>query len=153
MNLYFFQYSPQAEQGTVKTHSEYGEAPNLDFHVKTAVRNVLSSDFNLTRKARQISHGDSLLGGYHSSDKQEHPLHEPTGEKTRKTFDFTSEWMHNISENNDWNETFLCVICISWVRDSFFFIKGLSTLGSPVTISKQLRVPKHQAFISSTHLI
>ena len=42
------------------------------------------------RYSRQIDRTDSLLGGFNVQDSSELPLHEPTGEKTRKTYDFTS---------------------------------------------------------------
>jgi len=42
------------------------------------------------RYSRQIDRTDSLLGGFNAQETSELPLHEPTGEKTRKTYDFTS---------------------------------------------------------------
>ena len=47
-------------------------------------------DLNLTRRAaRQIDRTDALLGGFNGRDQESHPLQRPTGEKTRKTYDFT----------------------------------------------------------------
>ena len=43
------------------------------------------------RLAKQIDRTDALLGGLNVDDTAELPLHEPTGEKTRKTYDFTSK--------------------------------------------------------------
>ena len=43
------------------------------------------------RYSRQIDRTDSLLGAFNVQETAELPLHEPTGEKTRKTYDFTSE--------------------------------------------------------------
>jgi len=43
------------------------------------------------RYSRQIDRTDSLLGGFNVHDTAELPLLEPTGEKTRKTYDFTSK--------------------------------------------------------------
>ena len=61
--------------------------------IKSALRDVLSDDFNLTRTSRQIDRTDSILGNFNLRDEDgsEYPLHEPTGEKTRKTYDFTSK--------------------------------------------------------------
>ena len=42
------------------------------------------------RYPRQIDRTDSLLGGFNNLETSELPIHEPTGEKTRKTYDFTS---------------------------------------------------------------
>lgn len=47
---------------------------------------------NATRSAKQIDRTDALLGGINVADTSELPLHEPTGEKTRKTYDFTSKY-------------------------------------------------------------
>ncbi len=55
---------------------------------------VLDNDHdegNKIRKSKQIDRTDSLLGGFNVRDASELPLHEPTGEKTRKTYDFTSK--------------------------------------------------------------
>jgi hypothetical protein len=41
------------------------------------------------RDRRQIDRTDALLGGFNVIDAAELPLHEATGEKTRKTYDFT----------------------------------------------------------------
>jgi hypothetical protein len=68
--------------------------------LKTALRDVLQRDFNLTRTSRQIDRDDSLLSGGNTGawdnlrddDGNEYPIHEATGEKTRQTFDFTSEF-------------------------------------------------------------
>lgn len=46
---------------------------------------------NLVRERRQIDRTDALLGGFNVVDATELPLLESTGEKTRKTYDFTSE--------------------------------------------------------------
>ena len=43
------------------------------------------------RYSRQIDRTDSLLGAFNVQETAELPLHEPTGEKTRKTYDFTSK--------------------------------------------------------------
>ena len=61
--------------------------------IKSALRDVLSDDFNLTRTTRQIDRTDAILGNFNLRDEDgsEYPLHEPTGEKTRKTYDFTSK--------------------------------------------------------------
>ncbi len=41
------------------------------------------------RYSRQIDRTDSLLGAFNVQETSELPLHDPTGEKTRKTYDFT----------------------------------------------------------------
>ena len=43
------------------------------------------------RYSRQIDRTDSLLGAFNVQETSELPLHDPTGEKTRKTYDFTSK--------------------------------------------------------------
>ena len=55
------------------------------------------NDFNLTRRHRQIDRTDALLGGFSSRDQLDHPLQEPTGEKTRKTYDFTKTYHVGLS--------------------------------------------------------
>ena len=53
---------------------------------------------NLTRRApRQIDRTDALLGGFNGRDQEEHPLQRPTGEKTRKTYDFTKTYHVGLS--------------------------------------------------------
>ena len=55
-------------------------------------------DLNLTRRAaRQIDRTDALLGGFNGRDQEEHPLQRPTGEKTRKTYDFTKTYHVGLS--------------------------------------------------------
>ena len=49
------------------------------------------TDNSADRKSKQIDRTDALLGGFNAADATELPLHEPTGEKTRKTYDFTSK--------------------------------------------------------------
>ena len=50
-------------------------------------------NFNITsRGARQIDRTDALLGGFNIRDQSEYPLQDPTGEKTRKTYDFTKSF-------------------------------------------------------------
>lgn len=46
------------------------------------------------RNARQIDRSDDLLDSFNeiSDHEDEPPLHIPTGEKTRKTYDFTGEY-------------------------------------------------------------
>ena len=44
-----------------------------------------------SRASKQIDRTDALLGGFNVADATELPLHEATGEKTRKTYDFTSK--------------------------------------------------------------
>jgi hypothetical protein len=57
------------------------------------MRRVLSEEYNLTsgRGGRQTDRTDALLGGFNGRDPSPspHPLHAPSGEKTRKTYDFT----------------------------------------------------------------
>lgn len=112
-----FQYSAQAEQGTVEGLGTLGSAsgfaadsPNLAQHIKSAVRDVLRHDFNLSSRTPKhiISSGSSSSSSGssgasdalfhhlnhhspHDGDVADYPLHEPTGEKTRKTYDFTRE--------------------------------------------------------------
>ena len=49
------------------------------------------------RQQKQIDRTDSLLGGYNAANSEELPLHDPTGEKTRKTYDFTRKSCINYS--------------------------------------------------------
>ena len=68
------------------------KALSLSSHeLRRTVRDVLRSDNNLTGRApKQIDRSDSLLSGFNLKDgEKEFPLHQPTGEKTRKTYDFT----------------------------------------------------------------
>ena len=58
---------------------------------------MFRNDFNLTRRERQIDRTDALLGGFNSREELEHPLQEPTGEKTRKTYDFTKTFHVGLS--------------------------------------------------------
>lgn len=51
----------------------------------------INRDLN-NRERRQIDRTDALLGGFNVVDAAELPLLESTGEKTRKTYDFTSEF-------------------------------------------------------------
>ena len=115
LSLVLFQYSPQSDQASVKAQSEYGEPPNLQDQVKAAVRDVLSKDFNLTRVPKSMGSGaDGMLGaaggGFTAGggDSAEYPLHEPTGDRTRETFDFTSES----------DMTFVCTVRIYHVCNS-----------------------------------
>ena len=65
--------------------------------VKTSNSNSISNltseveaEAETPRISKQIDRTDALLGGFNTADATELPLHEPTGEKTRKTYDFTS---------------------------------------------------------------
>ena len=50
------------------------------------------------RDSRQIDRSDSLLSGFNLKDgESEFPLHKPTGEKTRKTYDFTKSYHVGLS--------------------------------------------------------
>lgn len=50
------------------------------------------------RDSRQIDRSDSLLSGFNLKDgESEFPLHKPTGEKTRKTYDFTKTYHVGLS--------------------------------------------------------
>merc|ERR1711879_108310 len=78
------------DQGTVQAPAAAAEINY--YQLKTAVNHVLRNeyDLNLTRRAaRQIDRTDALLGGFNGRDQESHPLQRPTGEKTRKTYDFT----------------------------------------------------------------
>ena len=78
---------------TILKTSEIGDERERR-QIKSALRDVLSDDFNLTLRApRQIDRSDAILGNFNLRDEDgsEYPLHEPTGDKTRKTYDFTSE--------------------------------------------------------------
>ena len=79
------------------------------YQLRSAVRTVLREEFNVSRRrtARQVQipkgkmqrlffcfqtdRTDALLGNFNGRDSagSEHPLHTPSGEKTRKTYDFT----------------------------------------------------------------
>ena len=95
--FYFFffppQYSPQSDQGTVKARpvSDYGEPPNLQEQIRSAVRDVLAGDFGIPRTPRGMDMPSPGRGrsGKGADDGADFPLHEPTGQRTRKTFDFT----------------------------------------------------------------
>ena len=51
-----------------------------------------------SRDSRQIDRTDSLLSGFNLRDGElPSPLHEPTGEKTRKTYDFTKTFHVGLS--------------------------------------------------------
>ena len=52
---------------------------------------VTNSSKETRRQSKQIDRTDALLGGLNVNDASELPLMEPTGEKTRKTYDFTSK--------------------------------------------------------------
>ena len=90
------------------------DSPLLAQHLRSAVRDVLTNEYNITknsnnvnkekdkskdvpRRKRQLDRTDALLAGGYSgyeaagNSGRDFPLHEPSGEKTRKTFDFTSE--------------------------------------------------------------
>ena len=71
------------------------------------------------RISKQIDRTDALLGGFNAGDATELPLHEPTGEKTRKTYDFTSKFKAFIG-------SFIMVISYkdklyTWTGDSLRF--------------------------------
>ena len=74
---------------------------------QTALTNLFRNDFDINatqRSKRQIDRTDALLGGYNIRDKSEYPLQEATGEKTRKTYDFTKTFhvgtsCHDIQAN------------------------------------------------------
>ena len=73
------------------------------------------------RISKQIDRTDALLGGFNAGDATELPLHEPTGEKTRKTYDFTSKL-------KDFIGSFIEVISYkdklyTWKGDSLAFSK------------------------------
>ena len=69
---------------------DIAESPNLRNRIKSAVRDVLSKDFNISRTPKQFDlDSEPLLGAYSLNDDSDFPVHEPTGEKTRKTYDFT----------------------------------------------------------------
>jgi len=86
------------DQGTVQAADD---ASDLNYYqLKTAVKHVLRNeyDLNLTRRAaRQIDRTDALLGGFNGRDQEEHPLQRPSGEKTRKTYDFTKTYHVGLS--------------------------------------------------------
>ena len=72
--------------------------PSILFAASAAAVDVKSNHSNLTsqkaetpRFSKQIDRTDALLAGFNAADTTELPLHEPTGEKTRKTYDFTSK--------------------------------------------------------------
>ena len=94
--LFLFQVV-ETEQGSVTVESVGGGgagAPSVVYQLKNTVRTLVRSELaelNLTeRTPRQLDRTDALLGGFNVNDEKEFPLHEPTGEKTRKTYDFTS---------------------------------------------------------------
>ena len=88
------------EQGSVgsSVNSGMGESATT-YQLRRAVRQVLKTDFNLTadRLGRQIDRTDQLLGGFNTRDPTDYPLHESTGEKTRKTYDFTKTYHVGLS--------------------------------------------------------
>lgn len=51
----------------------------------------------IARNSKQIDRSDALLGGFNALKSDELPLHEPTGEKTRKTYDFTRTFSVGLS--------------------------------------------------------
>ena len=66
------------------------DSNDLDHNNQYSLNGANASNFDEYRYSRQIDRTDSLLGGFNVQDSSELPLHEPTGEKTRKTYDFTS---------------------------------------------------------------
>ena len=53
-------------------------------------RNLTNED--TIRKSKQIDRTDATLAGFNAINSEELPLHDPTGEKTRKTYDFTRKY-------------------------------------------------------------
>ncbi len=87
-----FQYSPQSDQAGVKSAPEWGDQPNLQEHLRAAIRDVLGDRDRDRDSDRRRSRGvDRELNGKGRDDL---PLHEPSGERTRKTYDFTREWLY-----------------------------------------------------------
>lgn len=72
------------KSGNISNHDGYRYSRKDDIDIET------DTDEEGYRYSRQIDRTDSLLGGFNVHDSAELPLHEPTGEKTRKTYDFTS---------------------------------------------------------------
>ena len=87
---------------------KYQQFFSTAYQLRSAVRTVLREEFNVSRQriARQVNfhrkkcklficsqtdRTDALLGNFNGRDSvgSEHPLHTPSGEKTRKTYDFT----------------------------------------------------------------
>jgi len=90
----------------VHAGSATGEQPVNKYHLQNAIRSVLRSDFNMTvRTPRRIARPAALLsstasdGASVEADIVGHglPIHQPTGEKTRKTYDFTKEFNVGLS--------------------------------------------------------
>ena len=64
------------------------------------ILNLFRNDFDLnltSRLPRQIDRTDALLGGFTAQDKSDHPTQDPTGQKTRKTYDFTKTYHVGLS--------------------------------------------------------
>ena len=76
-----YEWSLSATAAVVKT-SNSNSISNLTSEVE--------AEAETPRISKQIDRTDALLGGFNTADASELPLHEPTGEKTRKTYDFTS---------------------------------------------------------------
>ncbi len=79
------------------TDSEFGSIPNTkksndnDSRYRYSRKDDSDLEDDGYRYSRQIDRTDSLLGAFNVQETAELPLHEPTGEKTRKTYDFTSK--------------------------------------------------------------
>ena len=52
------------------------------------------------RKSKQIDRTDATLAGFNAINSEELPLHDPTGEKTRKTYDFTRKHNNIITQRD-----------------------------------------------------
>jgi hypothetical protein len=71
--------SPADQRRRLSRHDDAGTGIDTDIDIDDGYR-----------YSRQIDRTDSLLSGFNVHETSELPLHEPTGEKTRKTYDFTS---------------------------------------------------------------
>jgi len=82
------------DQGSVKASDIVVGLEESNYYQLThAIKHVLRDDFGInlqSRESRQIDRTESLLdGSKYKSDRANKPLQKPTGEKTRKTYDFT----------------------------------------------------------------
>jgi len=90
----------ETDQGTVQASAMSSYADTNYYQLKKAVKDVLRNDFDLnltSRLPRQIDRTDALLGGFTAQDKSDHPTQDPTGQKTRKTYDFTKTYHVGLS--------------------------------------------------------
>ena len=73
-----FQDGPLPSKSKFEDRNRFSRKDDIDIAIEDGYR-----------YSRQIDRTDSLLGAFNVQETSELPLHDPTGEKTRKTYDFT----------------------------------------------------------------